>query len=107
MPRWVQRVLVRVRECVRQRRVRFTHKARRELAELGLGLDQADACAVLARLRSDDAARRVISEVTGEWMYVFKPRVGEALAYVKLVLRDDCIVVSFHGQDGDEDESAN
>ena len=38
-------------------------------------------------------------------MYVFKPVVGSMLIYLKVVLRADCIVVSFHEEghgDGDE-----
>ena len=34
-------------------------------------------------------------------MYVFKPDVGGLVLYLKVVLREDCVVVSFH-----EDEAA-
>lgn len=61
MPRWLPRVLTRVRELAVQRRVRFTLKARRELAALGLGLDQEDACEALAGLTAEDSVgRRVV-----------------------------------------------
>jgi hypothetical protein len=33
-------------------------------------------------------------------MYVFKPEVEGLVLYVKLVLRGDCIVVSFHEDEG-------
>lgn len=39
-------------------------------------------------------------------MYVFKPTLGAVLVYVKVILRDDCVVVSFHADEGaghDED----
>lgn len=79
-------------------------KARRELAALGLGLDPDDACTVLADLKAEDSAGRLASRVTGEWMFVFKPRVAGTLVYVKLILRDDCVVVSFHEEEGDREE---
>jgi hypothetical protein len=63
-----------------------------------------DACTVLADLKAEDSAGRLASRVTGEWMFVFKPRVAGTLVYVKLILRDDCVVVSFHEEEGDREE---
>lgn len=103
MPRWRRGVVSRTRELARQRRVRFTHKAVRELAELGL--DEEDGRDVLATLAAADSAGRVRSETGGEWRYVFRPVVGGMLIYLKVVLRADCIVVSFHEEghsDGDK-----
>jgi hypothetical protein len=38
-------------------------------------------------------------------MYVFKPSIGGIVVYVKVVLRADCVVISFHEEEGsDEDE---
>jgi len=40
-------------------------------------------------------------------MYVFKPTVNCTAIYVKLILRNECVVVSFHKDEGfidDEDE---
>jgi hypothetical protein len=40
-------------------------------------------------------------------MYVFRPDVGGQLLYVKLVLREHCMVISFHEDEGgghEEDE---
>lgn len=37
------------------------------------------------------------------WMYVFKPRVAETVLYLKLILRADCVVVSFH-EEGDRED---
>jgi hypothetical protein len=90
------------------RRVRFTLKARRELALLGGGLDEEDACDALAKLTAEDSAGRLLSEVTGEWMYLFKPMLAAARLYVKVILRSDCIVVSFHEDEGEghEEEGA-
>jgi len=40
-------------------------------------------------------------------MYVFKPRVGETSIYLKLILRDGCLVVSFHeDENGNEEEGS-
>lgn len=40
-------------------------------------------------------------------MCVFKPDIGGQIIYVKLLLREDCVVVSFHEDEGgahEEDE---
>jgi hypothetical protein len=37
-------------------------------------------------------------------MYVFKPSVAGVLVYLKLVLRAECVVVSFHEDEGEVDE---
>ena len=44
MPAWLPKALTRIRELAAARRVLFTLKARRELAQLDLGLDEVDAC---------------------------------------------------------------
>ncbi len=62
---------------------------------------------VIGGLCAEDLAGRLTSRITGEWMYVFKPEVGGQIVYVKLVVREDCLVVSFHedeGTDHEEDE---
>lgn len=106
-PRWLPRVLERIQELVAGRKVTFTLKARRELAALELGLDAEDACDLLANLTAEDFARRLVSVATGEWLYVFKPELVGAVLYVKLILRMDCIVVSFHEDaDGRDEEDA-
>jgi hypothetical protein len=84
--------------------VRFTFKAVRELAALALDVD--DAVDVLRSLSSSDARGRIRSEATSEWMCVFKPTVAETVLYVKVVVRDECIVVSFHRDEEDHDDSA-
>ena len=78
--------------------VRVTYKAGRE--GLTLGLSPEDVRDVLAGLGVQDAAGRLTSKATGEWMYVFKPAVGKEIIYVKLVVREDCVVVSFHEDEG-------
>ena len=104
MPRWLPRQLGRIRERAKQRRVNFTYKALRELVTLGSGLDPDDACDVLARLEETDFHDRLKSESTGEWLYVFKPTVAEMLVYVKLIVRETCLVVSFHEDEGVSDD---
>jgi hypothetical protein len=100
MPRWLPKALTRIREFAAARKVLFTLKARRELASLELGLDEEDACDVLANLTAEEAAGRLESATTGEWMYLFKPLLAKTVLYIKLILRNDCIVVSFHEDEG-------
>ena len=94
----------RIQELAGQGRVRFTLKALHELAGLGAGLDVQDACDVLAALTGDDFVSRLESERTGEWMYAFKPVVAGTIVYLKLVVRSDCLVVSFHEDESEDDE---
>ena len=102
MPRWLQNVLARVRELASAGKVRFTHKALRELAILELGLDQDDACDVLKKLKATDSAGRIRSANSGEWMYVFQPTLTGTRLYLKLILRGDCIIISFHEEGIDD-----
>jgi len=74
MPRWLTTALGRIRALAADGKVRLTLKALRELSALGLDVD--DAIAVIAGLRAVDSAGRVVSEGTGEWLYVFKPQLG-------------------------------
>jgi hypothetical protein len=104
MPRWLPRLLRRIHELAGRGRVRLTLKAARELAALGAGLDVQDACDVLVALAEDDFAARFESAHSGEWMYVFKPSVARTVVYLKLVLRAECVVVSFHEDEGEADE---
>lgn len=102
MPGWLSRVLTRIHALAAQGRVRFTLKALQELAVLDLDAD--DAVEVLRGLTAKDSAGRLVSAHTGEWMYVFKPAVGQTTVYLKLVLRTDCVVVSFHEEESGDDE---
>jgi hypothetical protein len=102
---WATPVLRLVRRFAAERKVRFTLKAFQELARLDMGLDEEDACDVLAKLKLSDLVGRLVSEKTREWMYVFKPSVGGTVVYVKVILRGDCVVISFHEEeDSDEDD---
>ena len=98
MPRWLPGVLRKIRSLAEEGKVRFTLKALREMASLGFGLDESDACDILQRLRAADFQERIASETTGEWMVVFVPRIAGAGLYLKVILRAECVVVSLHEQ---------
>jgi hypothetical protein len=99
-------VLDRSRNLAAQGKVRFTLKALQELAALDLGLDEEDGRQIVATLSAKDLAERLVSRQTGEWMYVFRPTVAETMVYLKLIVRTDCVVVSFH-EDEDQDHEEN
>ena len=84
----------RIRELAAARKVALTLKAFRELGELGL--DEVDACNVLAGLNAPECAGRERSITTGEWMYVFKPNLAGRLLYIKVILRTSCVLISLH-----------
>jgi hypothetical protein len=67
-------------------------------------LDETDACDALEKLTAEDSAGRRESDGTGEWMYLFKPSLAGVILYVKVILRNDCVVVSFHEDEGDDHE---
>ena len=106
MPRWLPKALRRIREFAAAGAVRLTYKATREA--VGLEFAPEDVRDVIGALSAADSAGRRVSERTGEWMYVFEPRVGGQVLYVKIVLRADCVVVSSHEDEGtghEEDKS--
>ena len=101
-PKWLTGVVEKIHRLASEKRIIFTYKVTQEIEALELGLDFDDVCDVITSLSGGDFHARIASEVTGEWLYVFKPRVGGSIIYVKLILREDCIVISFHE---DEDEN--
>jgi hypothetical protein len=105
MPRWLPTVLERIHDLAMRGKVCFTLKALRELLTLEMGFDVDDAIDVIAGLRVSNSAGRIVSERTGEWLYIFKPRVGDTVVYLKLAIRGDCIVLSFHEDQEDELEN--
>jgi hypothetical protein len=36
----------------------------------------------------------------GEWMYLFRPKIAGTILYVKVIVRSNCIVISFHEDEG-------
>lgn len=96
MPNWLPNILHRLQDLASRGRVRFTAKALEEIEELSSELSIEDFYFVLANLHQADFVERFMSEKTAEWMYVFKPLVEDELIYVKVILRTDCVLISFH-----------
>jgi hypothetical protein len=103
MPRWLTRTLARIRTLVLSDRVRFTRKARQE--RLALRIDLEEAHAILRTLRPADSSDRHWSDASADWLYVFRPVHGRVHLYIKAVLREACVVVSFHDDEGHDDEA--
>lgn len=101
---WSTRVVTEVQRLAARRHVRFTFKAIQELALLDAPLDEEDALEILSTLSTRDLVGRIAARSTPEWLYVFKPVVSGRVLYVKLIVRCDCVVVSFH-EDEDDDPS--
>jgi hypothetical protein len=104
MPKWLSRVLARIHRLAAEGKVQFTAKAAEELKASALGLDERDAADVVHGLEARDSAGRMFSSETHEWLYVFKPWILGTAIYVKLALRADCVVVSFHKEQANDDE---
>lgn len=98
----LDRLLFRIRTLASQGRVRMTAKALDELWGLELGLDADDAVDLLRALVPREYSGRVRSHRTGEWLYVFRPAVARTELYLKLLVRSDCVIVSFHEDHDDE-----
>jgi hypothetical protein len=94
VPRWLPRVLTRLRPLVAAGRVVLTNKARAELEVLGL--QREDFLEILTSLDSGDNPKRVRSRPAGEWLYVFRPAVAGLRLYVKTAIRQQCVVLSCH-----------
>jgi Motility quorum-sensing regulator, toxin of MqsA len=84
----------------------FHHKGTPGAVSTRYGLDEQDACDVLANLMAEEFDKRLRARKTGEWMYVFEPEVGEILVYLKVILRSDCIVIPFHEEKDQGDENS-
>lgn len=76
--------------------MRLTLKALEEMAALAPPADVDDVVEVLSAIVPADWVSRLVSNVTGEAMHVFTPMTPFGLLYVKILIREDCIVVSFH-----------
>ena len=103
MPRWLQKAIARIHVLASAGALQFTDKALREMESLRL--TPPDVADILATLTRRDSAGRRISGAAAEWLYVFTPDVGGERIYVKVVLRDACVVISFHEDGGATDES--
>ena len=96
MSGWLKQVIARIRLLAGHGKVTFTYKAFREVSELDLELDETDVCMILTEIGIKKFQGRVRSTATREWLYVFAPEVGGVSIYLKVLLRSDCIVISFH-----------
>lgn len=97
MARWKAVALGEIQRLTRAGRVVLTNKARRELDQLAEHLiDEDDLPEILLGLRGPDLVRRVLSRDRQEWLYVFKPEVLELTLYLKVAIRTNCVVISFH-----------
>ena len=105
MHRWLPKVLKRIHDLAAASKVRLTYKAEREALTLGFAPE--DVRDVVTGLSAEDSAGRLASQASGEWMYVWKAPLLDADLYVKLILRNDCVVVSFHEDEGGADEEAH
>ena len=104
MPGWLSRVLGRIHRLAADGKVELTEKAFEELRALPLGISIEDAHHILENLTAGECAGRLVSREAEEWLYVFKPRIAEIVLYVKVVLRADCVVISFHEERGNDDQ---
>lgn len=102
-PRWLPAAIEKIRRRAQDGNVLFTLKALRELAELDLELDETDVCEVLKNLHEGDFRNRVASTVTREYLYIFAPTIASVEVYLKVVIRDHCVVISFHEDRTHED----
>lgn len=103
MTRWFPKILAEVHRSASEGSVLLTLKALRESVSMGLAPE--DVRDVIGSLTAADSTGRLRSKSTGEWMHVFKPRVGDEVVYVKLIVREDCVVVSFHEDEGGHEDA--
>lgn len=89
-------VLDQIKALAIQEKVSFTYKALREIEALALGLDETDVCQLLTELKASDFVEMKKSNITEEWLYIFNLMVEGLKIYLKMILREDCVVISFH-----------
>lgn len=105
MPRWLPRVLTRLRDLAASGRVGFTDKASAEAQRIGLSRD--DVVQILAALTAGDDPTRQRSGVLDEWLYSFRPALPGVRLYVKVAMRAECVVISCHEDQADAQEEAD
>ena len=108
MPRWVPRVLTRLRVLAAAGRLRFTATARAEASELGLSHE--DVGLLLRQFTPSDRPTRLRSLSSHDWLYAFRPALPGLRLYLKVAIRADCVVISCHedrpeaAEEADRDE---
>ena len=105
MPRWLPRVLTRIRALAADGRVLFTDKASWEAQRLGLSWG--DLVQILGRLSAGDGPSRLQSDARREWLYAFRPTLPGLRLYIKVAVRTSCVVISCHEDDAEAPEEAN
>jgi hypothetical protein len=103
VPRWLGDVLRAIHGHARSSSVRLTYKALVEMAGLDPAVSPEEALELLAGLTRSRFRYRVRSARTGEWLYVFRAAWCGERIYLKLLLRADCTIVSFHPEDSDHE----
>ena len=107
MPSWKAVVVAGIKRLARESRIVITEKAKVELLALRASLpsildlpelDEEDIREVLLDLKQAQLVQRLTSKRTGELLYVFHPEFYGETIYLKLAVRDDCVVISFHEQ---------
>lgn len=90
------RALRRMRDLAIAGRVIFTTKALLELSNLSVPLHIGEVHRLIANLTRDDFLHRRVSIRSGEILYAFLVQIEGCSLYLKLVLREDCVVISCH-----------
>ena len=103
MPRWLGEVLKAVHRNARRGSVRVTYKALQEMAALEPSIAPDEALQLLEELDRASFRHRLRSIRSGEWLYVFRAPWCAELLYIKLLLRADCTIVSFHPEASDDE----
>ena len=103
MPRWLGEVLKAVHRNARRGSVRVTYKALHEMAALEPSISPDEARQVLQGLDRASFRHRLRSIRSAEWLYVFRATwCGEAV-YIKILLRAECTIISFHPEASDDE----
>lgn len=88
-----------LRRHVKNGTVRWTTKAVGEFT--ALGLTEPAAFEIVESLTAEDLVGCTKSESSGEELHVFKTLFDELLLYIKIAFRAECVVISFHEDNGD------
>ena len=105
MANWKESAVAAIRSLATEYRIIITEKAFQELRDLRSWhldqpdipeLDEEDVRDLLMALQPKHLVQRVASVHTGEPLYVFKPEFADTVVYLKVAVRDDCVVISLH-----------
>jgi hypothetical protein len=80
-----------------------TYKALLEMAALEPEVSPDEVRQLLEGLNRSSFRHRVRSARSGEWLYVFRATWCGEHVYIKLLLRADCTIVSFHPEASDDE----